>query len=72
MATPSSDNAGDIIMESPASDTKPVASLQPFTKAERIKQLNDIDKVQWVSIYVMSKSNFLRTLPNCCSQLAWL
>jgi hypothetical protein len=50
MATPSSENAGDAIMESPASDTKPVASFQPFTKAERIKQLNDIDKVQWVSI----------------------
>jgi hypothetical protein len=72
MATPSSENAGDAIMESPANDTKPVASFQPFTKAERIKQLNDIDKVQWVSIYVLSESNFLRALPNCCNQLAWL
>jgi hypothetical protein len=49
MDSPSIENAIDVVMESPTSDTKPIPSSQPFTKAERIKQLNDIDKVQWVS-----------------------
>jgi hypothetical protein len=72
MASPSSENAGDVVMESPASDTEPVASFQPFTKVERIKQLNDIDKVQWVSIYFLSRSNFFRALPRCYTQRDWL
>lgn len=45
MASQTGEVAGDTNMESPASDTNPIASFQPFTKAERIKQLNDIDKV---------------------------
>lgn len=72
MDSPSSENAIDTVMESPASDIKPVASFQLFTKAERIKQLNDIDKVQCVSICIRSRSNLYRASPGCCTQQDWL
>lgn len=40
------DQDGDVKMASVAAEAKPAASFRPFTKAERIQQLNDIDKVR--------------------------
>jgi hypothetical protein len=38
------DESGGTVMESPGGDPKTIL-FRPFTKAERIQQLNDIDKV---------------------------
>jgi hypothetical protein len=55
MSTSSEDDGGDVTMRSASGDGEDNTSYRPFTKAERIQQLNDIDKVRfWNPVSYMS------------------